>query len=149
MPAGTILPMQQPALLTEDVRGSNLTLIVALPSMRLLPEQASSTNTSDATRPAPLSKHLAAGSQAGMHSGTDRTAGRESRRLLLDHMWGDQHALQEDDAKQLIACGVSEPGLSTACGQVYMDDGDQLQVGLPYLAPHAMRFSTCVHQQAF
>lgn len=139
--AGTILPMQQPALLTEDVKVSNLTLVVALPPMRLLPEQGSPTNTSGTARAAAISKHLTAGSQAGMHSGT---AG--SRRLLLDHMSGDQHAIKEDDAKQLIACGVSEPGLSTACGQVYMDDGDQLQVRLPWPAPNATRLYTCVQQ---
>ena len=141
--------MQQSALLTEDVKGSNLTLVVALPPMRLLPGQALATNTSGTTRAAPLSKHLTAGSQAGMHSGADGAAGRGSRRLLLDHISGDQLAWKEDDAKQLIACGVSEPGLSTACGQVYMDDGDQLQVRLSPLAPNAMRFPTCACRQAW
>lgn len=131
MPAGHIIPMQQPALVTEDVRASPLTLVVALPAMRLLPNhqqvhsiQAGSTPPHDnATDSSEGSSHVQM-----PHVPHEPQASSVSRQLLSETVPGMQQPAGIHEARNLIACGLSEPGLSTACGQIYMDDGDQIQV---------------------
>ena len=132
MPAGTIIPMQQSALLTEDVRASPLTLVIALPPMRPLPKaQHVFKSASGLVHPQSVDSHISAASQAELHDAAVETDVRGvTRKLLSDILPETQLAAGEAavGARQLTACGVSEPGLSTACGQIYMDDGDQLQV---------------------
>lgn len=136
-PGGTILPMQQPALLTYEVRASPLTLLLALPQLQPL-------QPAHLLKPRPTGHHcntmsaLVANARVARYKGMLQsginsflaTAKAAVSRLL--HSLGCGHRLasqaQVEQAAQLAECGVSLPGRATACGQIYMDDGEQLQV---------------------
>lgn len=127
MPAGYIIPMQQPALVTADVRVSNLTLVVALPAMRPLPEAQHIPVVRSGTPS--LNDSTSFSSQMGLQQAMNEVGvSSVSRKLLSDAVQEAEQPAGQQEAQQLITCGVSEPGLSTACGKMYMDDGDQLEV---------------------
>ncbi len=135
MPGGAILPLQQAALVTADVRASALTLLVALPHLEPLPAFA-------ATSEAPSYNHQTgfnAASSMGQQSNAEEvsvqaqlTLPGAGRKLLTK---SDSQAVMRqgwdvEDVSPVQECGVSEAGRVTACGHVYMDDGHQLQVTL-------------------
>lgn len=130
MPGGTILPMQQPALVTADVRASALTLLVALPHLQPLEAFA---DTHDAHQEANSVAHSALAEQHGeadmhAHGLQAQPAGRKVLASLAAQASMSQ-GTQGQAFTGVQGCETSQKGRATACGQVYMDDGAQLQVG--------------------
>jgi alpha-glucosidase (family GH31 glycosyl hydrolase) len=136
MPGGTILPLQQAALVTADVRASALTLLVALPHLEPLPAFAATSETPSYNQQTGFN----AASSMGQQSNTEEvsvqaqlTLPGAGRKLLTK---SDSEAVMRqgrdvEGASPVQECGVSEAGRVTACGHIYMDDGHQLQVTLP------------------
>ncbi len=131
MPGGTILPLQQAALVTADVRTSALTLLVALPYLEPLPAFAATSETPSYNQ----QTGFWADSSMGQRSNAEEvsvqaqlTLPGAGRKLLKS----DSQAVMRDveGASPVQECGVSEAGRVTACGHIYMDDGHQLQVTL-------------------
>ena len=119
VPGGTILPLQKAALVTEDVRASALTLLVALPHLEPF---------TDLDKAAHTSIHSNSGQQ-WQGQGPDTQLGL-NRKVLASSggLMALRRGKQAAAAEGLHRCGVSQPGRATACGQVFMDDGQQLQV---------------------
>ena len=140
MPGGTILPLQQAALVTADVRTSALKLLVALPHLEPLPAFAATPETPYYNQ----QTGFRADSSMSQQSNTEEvsvqaqlTLPGAGRKLLtkLDGQAVMQQGQDTEDASPVHAspvqeCGVSEGGRVTACGHIYMDDGHQLQVTL-------------------
>ena len=129
MPGGTILPMQQPALVTADVRASALTLLVALPHLQPLEAFA---DTHDAHQAADSVAHSALAEQHGeadMHApGLQAQPGGRKVLASLAAQASMSQGTQGQAFTGVQGSETSQKGRATACGQVYMDDGAQLQV---------------------
>lgn len=126
MMGGTILPMQQPALVTADVRASPLTLVIGLPHMDPLPSFAQAPRlhgtgaSSSATQSMPVEQQH------------NQSHSSQSRRMLasMQPQLDMTPGLQAKVAAGMRGCGISEPGRVTACGQVFMDNDGTLEVSL-------------------
>ncbi|KAL0022358.1 hypothetical protein WJX77_003500 [Trebouxia sp. C0004] len=134
MPGGTILPLQQAALVTADVRTSALTLLVALPHMEPLPAFADDSETSSYNQ----QTDFRANSSMSQQSNAEELSVQPQLTLpgtgcnlltKLDSQAVIQQGGDVEGASPVQECGVSEAGRVTACGHIYMDDGHQLQVG--------------------
>ncbi|DBB03399.1 TPA: hypothetical protein ACH3X3_010764 [Trebouxia sp. C0006] len=134
MPGGTILPLQQAALVTADVRTSALTLLVALPHLEPLPALAATSETP--------SYNQQTGLRADSSMSQQSNAEEVSKQAQLTLPGTGRKLLTKSDSQAVMRqgrdvegpspgqkCGVSEAGRMTACGHIYMDDGHQLQVG--------------------
>ena len=125
---GTILPMQQAALVTADVQASPLTLVVALPHLQPL-AQTHSTDRSQLQ-----DKHMPDQSSSAPEHSTDAqqlSGTTQNSRRLMASMAAQPSMIQNGDGPGVTAateCGVSDPGRVTACGQLYLDSGDHIQV---------------------
>ena len=143
-PGGTILPLQQPALVTADVRASALTLLVALPYLQPLPSLATSSTLKHSNK---VAEQLGPAENANVKHHAHQNSAQwtphkqqqqqlqQPRQSSLESQQGpaplQQRSMLTQQAVEEQAdgvCGVSEPGRATACGSIYMDDGDQLQV---------------------
>ncbi len=135
MPGGTILPLQQAALVTADVRTSALTLLVALPHLEPLPAFAATSETP--------SYNQQTGLRADSSMSQQSNAEEVSKQAQLTLPGTGRKLLTKSDSQAVMRqgrdvegpspgqkCGVSEAGRMTACGHIYMDDGHQLQVTL-------------------
>ena len=123
MPGGSILPMQQPALVTADVRASALTLLVALPHLEPLEAFADSTaHHIELEMDSKSVEQHHADSESRAHHVSSQSGGGEVQAT------SGRQAVMSQVSHPRAKCGVSEPGRATACGQIYMDAGDQLQV---------------------
>ena len=135
MHGGTILPLQQAALVTADVRTSALTLLVALPHLEPLPPIADVSETPSYNQQIHLRLDRSMSQQSDAEEVSVQpqlTLPGAGRKLLTK---SDSEAVMRqgrdvEGASPLRECGVSEAGRVTACGHVYMDDGHQLQVKL-------------------
>ena len=126
MMGGTILPMQQPALVTADVQASPLTLVIALPHMDPLPHFAQAAKLQEAGESSSAPWTIPAGQQ---HS---QSQSSQSRKMMAStqaqlSMTPD---LQATAAAGTADCGISKPGKVTACGQVFMDNDAAFEVSL-------------------
>ena len=135
MPGGTILPLQQAALVTADVRTSALTLLVALPHLEPLPALAATSETPSYNQQTGLRADSSMSQQSNAEEVSKQaqlTLPGTGRKLLTK---SDSQAVMRqgrdvEDPSPGQKCGVSEAGRVTACGHIYMDDGHQLQVTL-------------------
>lgn len=135
MPGGTILPLQQAALVTADVRASALTLLVALPHLEPLPAFTDTTEAASSHQQTDVRAHSSLSQQqrrpGDLLASSQRMQVQEGGRKLLATS-SSQPALAQRQSAEAAAglpdCGVSQAGRVTACGHIYMDDGDQLQV---------------------
>lgn len=120
MMGGTVLPMQQPALVTADVRASPLTLVIALPHMDPLLHFAHAANL-QATGESSSARWTVPVSQ--QHS---QLQASQSRKMMasMQAQLNMTPGMQAKVAAGTRECGVSEPGRVTACGQVFMDNND-------------------------
>ena len=137
MPAGTILPLQQAALVTADVRASALTLLVALPHLEPLPAFTDTTAAASSNLQDDVRAHSSLGQQqereGNLLARSQRMQVQEGGRKLLATSSSQPVLAQQQHAEAaggLSDCGVVQAGRVTACGHIYMDDGDQLQVRL-------------------
>lgn len=134
MMGGTILPMQQPASVTADVKASPLTLAVALPLMKPLPQFADTAGFPHAAEPGEATAPLwtiAVGQQDSQSESRRGIAMPSTSRKLMASMQaepGMTPEMQAQAAAEIRQCGVSEPGRVTACGQVFMDKDEGLEV---------------------
>ncbi len=133
MPGGTILPLQQAALVTADVRTSALTLLVALPHLESLPAFADTSETPFYNQ----QTGFRADSSMSQQSNTGEvsvqpqlTLPGAGRKLLTksDSQAAMRQGWDVEGASPVQECAVLEAGRVTACGHIYMDDGHQLQV---------------------
>lgn len=133
MMGGTILPMQQSALVTADVRVSPLTLVIGLPHMDPLPSfaQAGRVDETGALRSATQS--MPEGQQHNQSQSSQSRKMMASMQPQLDMTPG----LQAKVAAGTRGCGVSEPGRVTACGQVFMDNDGTVEVSPVKCSPGA------------
>ncbi|DBA69878.1 TPA: hypothetical protein ACH3X2_012378 [Trebouxia sp. C0005] len=136
MLGGTILPLQQAALVTADVRTSDLTLLVALPHLEPLPAFAATSETPSCNQ----QTGFRADGSMSQQSSTEKVSAQAQltlpcagRKLLTrsDSQPVMQQGRDVEGASPVQKCGGSEAGRATACGHIYMDDGHQLQVTLP------------------
>lgn len=136
MLGGTILPLQQAALVTADVRTSDLTLLVALPHLEPLPAFAATSETPSCNQ----QTGFRADGSMSQQSSTEKVSAQAQltlpcagRKLLTrsDSQPVMQQGRDVEGASPVQKCGGSEAGRATACGHIYMDDGHQLQVILP------------------
>ena len=126
MMGGTILPMQQPALVTADVRASPLTLVIALPHMDPLPHFAHAARLQETGDFSSIRWTIPVGQQ---HK---QLPSSQSRKMMasVQAQLNMTSGLQAKAAAGTSECGISEPGRVTACGQVFMDNDDALEVSL-------------------
>lgn len=128
MMAGSILPMQQPASVTADVRASPLTLVVALPHMEPQRQFANTTELSqkaEAGKPTP-----AIDQQQNQSDSSGGIAVHSTSRKIMAGMQTELSAIpgmQTQAAAEARQCGISEPGRVTACGQVFVDNDERLE----------------------
>lgn len=132
---GTILPMQQPALVTADVRASPLTLVVALPHLEPLGHQHAIGLHGKAECDQPRTATWIMDGQQHNQSKTSHVtrAQAASRKLAASLQTQPQmvqatHKRNSTTATAKLECGISEPGRVTACGQMFVDNGDKLEV---------------------
>ena len=154
-PGGTILPLQQPALVTAEVRASALTLLVGLPHLQPLPRLATSsmlhmpkqgTEQYDTAKSADINHHRHKdAAQWKPHRQQQQQQIQQPRQPSAENQQGpaitQRRSMLTQQAVEKQAegvCGVSEPGRATACGSIYMDSGDQLQVCCPFSASLAL-----------
>ena len=126
MRGGTILPMQQPALVTADVRASPLTLVVALPHMDPLPHFAHAAKLQETGEFSSARWTMPNGQQHSQSQSSQSRKMMASMQAQLNMTPGLQ--AKAAAAAGLRECGVSEPGRVTACGQVFMDNDNALEV---------------------
>lgn len=134
-PAGTILPLQQAAPVTAEVRASALTLLVALPHLEPLPAFTDRKEAASSNQQTDVRAHSSLGQQqkrpGDLLASSQRMQVQEGGRKLLATSSSQPVLAQHAEAgRGLPDCGVVQPGRVTACGHIYMDDGHQLQVGL-------------------
>ena len=130
---GTILPMQQPALITADVAASPLTLVVALPHLEPLAHFADALAAQFKTKPGSATHGMTSAQQQGEVEKIQSIRSQAGDRELLASIAAASKMVQPGLRQAVTAgnkCGVSEPGRVTACGKVFADNGDQLQVSL-------------------
>lgn len=126
MMEGTILPMQQAALVTADVRGSPLTLVIGLPHMDPLSSFAQAARLDEAGASSSATWSMPVGQQHNQSQSSQSRKMMASMQPQLDMTPG----LQAKVAAGTRGCGISEPGRVTACGQVFMDNDGALEVRL-------------------
>lgn len=126
MKGGTILPMQQPALVTADVTASPLTLVIALPRMDPLAHFAHAAELQEADESSSARWTIPVGQQHNQSQSSQSRNMVASTQAQLNMTQG----LQARVAAGTTECGVSEPGRVTACGHVFMDTGDALEVSV-------------------
>lgn len=126
MMGGTILPMQQPALVTADVRASPLTLVIALPHMDPLPQFAHAARLQGTSDSSSMRWTIPVAQQH------NQLQSSQSRKMLasMQAQLNTTPGLQAKAAAGTRECGVSEPGRVTACGQVFMDNDGAFEVSL-------------------
>ena len=132
--AGTILPMQQPAPVTADVWASPLTLVVALPPMKPLPHFAHAAepiHKADAGQPRSAMWTIAVDQQQNRSESSQGMAVQSTSRKMMGRMKAEASTFPDMEmpaAAEARQCGVSEPGRVTACGQVFTDNAERVQV---------------------
>ena len=126
MMGGTILPMQQPALVTADVRVSPLTLVIGLPHMGPLPSFVQGARLGETGASSSATQSMPEDQQHNQSQSSQSRKMMASMQPQLDMTLG----LQAKVAAGTRGCGISEPGRVTACGQVFMDNDGTLEVSL-------------------
>lgn len=131
MRGGTILPMQQPALVTADVAASPLTLVVALPHMEPLAHFGHAVTAQDKAEPGSAKDTMTSAQQQGRVEISQNLSSLAGSKKLMASMPIEPQMVQPALRQEVTAgskCGISEPGRVTACGRVFADNGHQLQV---------------------
>ena len=136
MMGGSILPMQPPALVTAAVRASPLTLVVALPHMEPLAHFAHTARLPEAGESRSSMGTIAIGQPQKQSQSSHGMVMQSSSRKMMASMQAQSKMAPGLHAKATAQreCAVSEPGRVTACGQVFMDNNDALQVRIVTVA---------------